>query len=233
MAALRRRRRQLRRHRRRDRLDLRRSSPADVGDASRVVVTATNAGGNARRSAAATAVVAARAPATRTPPSISGTPRDGETLTADPAPGRARRRSPTPTSGSAATPTAPNCVDIAGADRATYTLVAADVGHDHAVAVTATNAGGSADAPLGPDRAASPAAPPVNTVVPVDLRHAEDGSTLTADHGTWTGTTPITYTYQWQRCDAAGANCADIAGATGSTYAPDGRRRRQHDPRRR
>ena len=27
------------------------------------------------------------------------------------------------------------------------------------------------------------------------------------------------YTYQWRRCDASGANCADIAGATGATYA--------------
>ena len=32
---------------------------------------------------------------------------------------------------------------------------------------------------------------------------------------------PITYTYQWQRCDADGANCADIAGATASTLHAD------------
>ena len=31
-------------------------------------------------------------------------------------------------------------------------------------------------------------------------------------------TTPISYGYQWQRCDTTGANCADIAGATAATY---------------
>jgi hypothetical protein len=47
---------------------------------------------------------------------------------------------------------------------------------------------------------------------------AEDGQTLTATPGAWSGTDPMTHSYQWQRCDAAGANCADVAGATGSTY---------------
>ena len=44
------------------------------------------------------------------------------------------------------------------------------------------------------------------------------GQTLTADTGTWSGTTPVDFTYQWQRCDAAGANCVDIPGADDDTY---------------
>ena len=48
----------------------------------------------------------------------------------------------------------------------------------------------------------------------------QSGSTLTADPGAWNGTAPISYDYQWQRCDAAGNNCTDIPGATGSTYTP-------------
>src|SRR5439155_19521820 len=31
----------------------------------------------------------------------------------------------------------------------------------------------------------------------------------------------LTYSYQWRRCDAAGANCADIGGATSSSYTTD------------
>src|SRR5262249_37593282 len=40
--------------------------------------------------------------------------------------------------------------------------------------------------------------------------------------GTWTPGAPNlpTFTYQWQRCDAAGANCANIPGATSNTYTP-------------
>ncbi len=29
--------------------------------------------------------------------------------------------------------------------------------------------------------------------------------------GSWTGTGPIKYSYQWQHCDPQGANCADLA----------------------
>ena len=51
---------------------------------------------------------------------------------------------------------------------------------------------------------------------------AHDGETLSADPGTWNGTGTLTYAYQWQRCDANGANCHDIAGATASHYTPTG-----------
>ncbi len=49
---------------------------------------------------------------------------------------------------------------------------------------------------------------PTNQTAPTIAGTAQEGSTLTAGNGTWTGTTPITFTYQWQRCDATGKNCA-------------------------
>lgn len=44
------------------------------------------------------------------------------------------------------------------------------------------------------------------------------GEVLTAGEGTWSGTLPITYTYQWQE-DIAGT-WTDIVGETDSTYTP-------------
>src|SRR5262249_9049199 len=45
------------------------------------------------------------------------------------------------------------------------------------------------------------------------------GQTLNASTGSWSGTTPMSYAYQWRRCDSSGASCAAIAGATGSSYS--------------
>ena len=42
--------------------------------------------------------------------------------------------------------------------------------------------------------------------------------TLQTDNGTWSGTTPLTYTYQWRICNTTGGACHDIAGATGNEY---------------
>lgn len=60
---------------------------------------------------------------------------------------------------------------------------------------------------------------PTNTAAPTISGTARDGETLTANEGTWTGDDPMTFTYQWQRCDANGLNCANLAGATSRTYA--------------
>ena len=44
---------------------------------------------------------------------------------------------------------------------------------------------------------------------------AKAGSTLSASRGAWTGTEPIDYGYQWQRCTSA---CVNVPGATDATY---------------
>jgi len=61
--------------------------------------------------------------------------------------------------------------------------------------------------------------PPANTAAPVVSGTAQSGQTLTASAGSWSGTTPMTYAFQWQHCDSSGASCTAVAGATAQTYA--------------
>jgi hypothetical protein len=44
------------------------------------------------------------------------------------------------------------------------------------------------------------------------------GQTLTGSRGTWVGALISSFADQWLRCDAAGANCAVVAGATSLSY---------------
>ena len=180
-------------------------TPADVGSTIRAVVTATNAGGTASATSAQTAVVAPDPPANTALPTISGTARDTQTLTA--------------TTGTwTGTPTityayqwrrcnsaGASCANIAGATSSTYTLVPADVGSTIRVVVTATNAAASTSATSHARPPSSSADPPANTALPTISGTARDTQTLTATTGTWTGTPTITYTYQWRRCNSAGA----------------------------
>jgi Ig domain of plant-specific actin-binding protein/Bacterial Ig-like domain len=62
--------------------------------------------------------------------------------------------------------------------------------------------------------------PPSSTAPPTINGAAEQGFKLTATTGAWNGTTPLTYSYQWERCDSTGAECSSISGATHAGYVP-------------
>src|SRR6478752_4219670 len=63
---------------------------------------------------------------------------------------------------------------------------------------------------------------PKNSQPPVVSGTPEIGKELTTTNGTWSGTTPLTFTYQWRRCDKIGGSCADISGATANSYTLQG-----------
>jgi hypothetical protein len=70
--------------------------------------------------------------------------------------------------------------------------------------------------------------PPRNVSYPtINLQSGDSqpvvGHFLTASVGTWDGAFPITYQYQWKRCDAGdplNGTCVNIGGATSSFYTP-------------
>jgi hypothetical protein len=110
-----------------------------------------------------------------------------------------------------------HCGGIGRATAETYRLVGADVGHPIRVAVTAKNEAGSASATSDPTAAVGGVAPE-NTVQPRIRGTFVEGSVLTVEHGRWSSSAKISFAYQWQRCDAQGGNCGDVAKETNSTY---------------
>jgi hypothetical protein len=61
---------------------------------------------------------------------------------------------------------------------------------------------------------------PVNAEAPAITGTPRAGNRLTASNGRWTGTPGIDYGYQWQRCDAKGKACQNLAAATAAAYVP-------------
>jgi hypothetical protein len=62
------------------------------------------------------------------------------------------------------------------------------------------------------------AAGPVATTGPTAIGTAAAGKLLTGLSGTWAGVDEIRYAFQWYRCNAAGAGCQSVHGATSPSY---------------
>jgi hypothetical protein len=193
-----------------------RATTAELGQQLRVSVTAANSAGTATSSSYATAKILPGPPVNTASPTISGLPIDGQTLTASPGTWAGtppfsfayRWRSCSILTG--------ECADIAGATGSTYTAGPLDVASELEVVVTATGAHGTAAATSAPTGLIS-ALLPGNTSLPAIVGSLLDGQLLSAATGAWTGTGPLSYSYQWQQCNSSGEACKDINSATSAT----------------
>ncbi len=189
----------------------------DQGATIRVRVVARNAEGSSSATSAPTGVVqpAPTPPVNTSPPTVAGTARVGETLQASP--GTWSGTEPI-TYGYQWQRCSLVCGDIPGATATTYALTSADAGSTVRVRVTASNSAGSASATSAETATVVESTAPANTSPPTISGTAREGERLSATSGTWSGTEPIAYAYQWRRCDSGGGGCADIASATGESY---------------
>jgi hypothetical protein len=205
------------------------TTAADVGSAIEFVVTGTSSSGSASSTSSPTSAITAvmpigSPPANTSSPTVSGTTSEGSTLSAtagiwtgSPVPAFSYEWQHCNSSGA-------GCAIIAGATGSSYTTVAADIGSTMKVVVTGANILGSASATSAATAAITAVqptdSPPKNTLAPKIFGPTRQGATLTAAEGTWTGSPAPAFTFQWQRCDSHGAECATITGATHSKYAP-------------
>lgn len=180
----------------------------DVGHALRVRVTAGNQAGEAVATTSATPPVAAAElpPANLELPQVTGTAREGSTLSATD--GTWARADDYAYQWLACEADGSECEPIAGASDATYRLTEEEIGHTIRVAVTASNEAGSETVRSAPTAEVSMLPFAGDATV---TGTAKVGETLTAE-STWNRAVP-SLIYQWQRCDTSGANCSDIEGA--------------------
>ena len=159
------------------------------------------------------------APTNTSPPTISGTGQEGQTIKASPGTWSGSTPIDYSFQWRRCGPAGGNCKNIAKATDNIYTLASDDVGHTLRVLVTAVNNDGAGTAQSKPTDVIkkAPAQAPRLEREPKISGTPQEGQTLTADAGTWTGTQPIDVSYRWRRCDAKGGDCTNTS-VTSQTY---------------
>ncbi len=190
----------------------------DAGHTLRVLVTAKNVAGTTEKESSTTLEVLGVAPTDTESPSISGTPTAGQLLTASSGKWSGTEPIVYEYEWLRCNAGGGECATAAGASLLpTYSVAAADVGHTLRVKVIAKNIAGKGEAESEQTATVS-GVKPSNVLAPTVLGLDITGQTLTATEGTWTGTEPISYAFQWQQCSKAGTECKNIGGETKSTY---------------
>ncbi len=198
----------------------------DVGDTLRVAVTATNAGGSTKASSAATALVTADPPPPPPAPTASfsyspASPLTGQAVTFN---GTSSTCSDGPctyewSDDGGTTRPIPALWPLGSGQTLSFTFAGVGTKYVRLVVTDAIGRSATVEHNVGVEEAPPP--PPIapsNTGLPVVSGTPEVGDTLTASSGTWNGSAPIGYAYQWEDCNSSGESCSTIGGATTSAH---------------
>ncbi|RDJ94012.1 hypothetical protein B4Q13_17805, partial [Lacticaseibacillus rhamnosus] len=98
-------------------------------------------------------------------------------------------------------------------ESASFKIPDGDAGHTLRVVVTATNVAGSAEKESATTSEVIGNGPS-DSEAPKITGEAKEGQLLTASSGKWSGTEPITYEYEWLRCNTGGAECKQAQAAS-------------------
>jgi hypothetical protein len=149
-------------------------------------------------------------------PSVSGTPQEGDALTANPGSWSGSQPISFSYQWQRCDGNGSNCFSLAGARDRLYTVRREDVGRRLRVLVTASNTSGRTLAITETTNVVSAAPGPQNTALPSIRGTTQQGAVLTADTGSWTGPQPQ-FSFRWRRCDMSGGGCTDVQSG-GQTY---------------
>jgi hypothetical protein len=187
---------------------------ADINASLRVAVTATNSYGSGAAYSAAVGPVVSGAPYNTAAPDVTGTQREGSTLTAS-----AGTWSPAASSYAYQWQRSVNggstWASVSGATGTAHVLGSSDVGALVRIQVTAGNSNGqgTASTQVGPIASGSPA----NSALPAISGTVKQGQTLKTTNGTW-NPAGTSYSYQWQRSSNKGTSWSSISRATAASY---------------
>lgn len=190
-------------------------SADDVSRFIRVQITVSNTAGSNSATSSATSQIAEIPAPTIASASISGTPTQGQTLTASAGTLGGGAVTTTSYQWQSSSTSGGTYANIAGATASTYILPSAQVGNYIKVVITVTNAGGSASATSSATNVIAPIAPTIGSATIAGTPSLNE--TLTATAGSLGGGPVTSTTYQWQASNTASGTYSNISGATNNT----------------
>ncbi|HEY2180206.1 MAG TPA: hypothetical protein VGH09_00880, partial [Solirubrobacteraceae bacterium] len=187
---------------------------SEVGSTLKLIVTAKNAAGSETATSSVTSLIAGLLPKNTTAPKVSGSLVDGQLLAANNGEWSGSEPITYSDQWQLCNSVGASCANISEATGSTLKLISSYVGSTVRLVVTAKNAAGSTSETSSVTSVIA-ALLPKNVTLPSITGLLKNGSTLTALTGEWSGTTPMTFGYQWQLCVAK--ICTNILNATSPT----------------